>query len=158
MPWVRVRVRARVRGGRAHPPAVLSGPVHAVAVRSSTVEWYEPGPPLSAEDGGEVAVRSQVVLGVSVAVDRGVVLEGHPKVEPDKGHEDREQHLVRVRVRVTVRVRVRVRIRVGVRVRVRVRVGVRVRVRARRAARGPARWCRRAAPCSGCRVATAPRQ
>ena len=65
MPWV--RVGARVRGGRAHPPAVLSGPVHAVAVRPATVEWYEPGPPLSAEDGGEVAMRSQVVLGVSVA-------------------------------------------------------------------------------------------
>ena len=90
MPWV--RVRARVRCGRAHPPAVLSGPVHAVAVRPATVEWYEPGPPLSAEDGGEVAVRSQVVLWVSVAVDGGVVLECHPKVEPHEGHEHREKH------------------------------------------------------------------
>eukprot|EP00321_Phaeocystis_globosa_P009247 CAMPEP_0118831758 /NCGR_PEP_ID=MMETSP1162-20130426/32130_1 /TAXON_ID=33656 /ORGANISM="Phaeocystis Sp, Strain CCMP2710" /LENGTH=424 /DNA_ID=CAMNT_0006763223 /DNA_START=49 /DNA_END=1320 /DNA_ORIENTATION=- len=100
----RVHVRGRggqravgQSGGRAHPSAIIGRPsvhrppMHPVAVWAVAVARQQPGPSRAPQDGGEVLLRPQVVLREALAVDGGVVLVGHPEVEPQEGHQDEEE-------------------------------------------------------------------
>ena len=56
-----------VRGCRAHPSAVIGGPMYPVAVWAVAVAREEPGPSRAAQDGGQVLVRPEVVLREALA-------------------------------------------------------------------------------------------